>query len=256
MTQATSQYIPAGRTARFASGEKEIQVQTEFAPRPTPRITSTILVSGEVVKKLETPLESPISNSEELNDVERMLLKQHSAVLQKARDIIEEKQSLSAFDTLRARLNLPPKKTDVRKVKETDRPTASEERVTVNEEVKPSTFSDSDRISVAKRTTLERLYTIEGVSKAHTLSCDGIFLSEKSRNEFKKQFPKIVKHLSEMVEIFGELPNGRGRENGVYEVESGKLYLVSHCGFMYLLVMTRKPPNGAVEEVVRKALGS
>jgi len=83
---STSSFIPNGRTSRVRKGKTSLQVQTEYALRPYPRLTTTILNDGQVLHKIEKKLERPIGSSEEQTEIERMIKRQHSEVVA----IIEE----------------------------------------------------------------------------------------------------------------------------------------------------------------------
>ncbi|MDZ4723401.1 MAG: hypothetical protein SGI97_05810 [candidate division Zixibacteria bacterium] len=74
-------FIPAGRTSLVKRGEVSLQVQTEYAARPSPRITTTVLKSGQVLHKVERSIDQPISTFEEQQEAETSLKKQHSAVI-------------------------------------------------------------------------------------------------------------------------------------------------------------------------------
>lgn len=54
-----------------------MQVQTEYASRPTPRITTTIIREGQVIQKIERNLDNPISSHDEQASTERVIQKQH-----------------------------------------------------------------------------------------------------------------------------------------------------------------------------------
>ena len=58
-----------------------LQVQTEYAYRPTPRITTTISREGQVVHKVERSLSRPIQSLEEQSKVEITLRRQHSEII-------------------------------------------------------------------------------------------------------------------------------------------------------------------------------
>jgi hypothetical protein len=62
-------------------GELQLQVQTEYAQRPAPRITTTILNAGQVVNKIERALEHEISSLDEQARVEVVLKRQHLEVI-------------------------------------------------------------------------------------------------------------------------------------------------------------------------------
>ena len=74
-------FIPAGRTSMVKKGDMQLQVQTEYAQRPAPRITTTILNSGQVVNKIERSLDHEISSLDEQARVEVALKRQHQEVI-------------------------------------------------------------------------------------------------------------------------------------------------------------------------------
>ena len=74
-------FIPTGRTSLVKKGDLAIQVQTEYAYRPYPRITTTILSEGQVLQKVEKKLEQPISSPDEQTRVEGFIKNQHGVVL-------------------------------------------------------------------------------------------------------------------------------------------------------------------------------
>ena len=77
--------IPCGLSSEATVKEDKYCVQTEFAQRPRPRVTTTISLNGEVVDKVENGWESSPSTEEDKQDVERFLKKQHQKVLEKIR---------------------------------------------------------------------------------------------------------------------------------------------------------------------------
>jgi hypothetical protein len=62
-------------------GQAALQVQTEYAGRPYPRLTTTVLNSGQVVHKIEKKLERPIGSHEEQTEVERLIKRQHQEIV-------------------------------------------------------------------------------------------------------------------------------------------------------------------------------
>ncbi len=75
------QYIPAGRTSTVKRGNTVLQVQTEYAHRPNPRITTTILDNGRVLHKVERQLDRTIESLEEQRKTEVTLVRQHTEVM-------------------------------------------------------------------------------------------------------------------------------------------------------------------------------
>lgn len=73
--------IPTGRTSLIKRGKLALQVQTEYAHRPYPRITTTVQKSGQVIQKIERNLDRPIASIEEKELLEDRIRKQHAEIL-------------------------------------------------------------------------------------------------------------------------------------------------------------------------------
>ncbi len=74
-------YIPVGHTSLVKRGKTPLQVQTEYASRPYPRLTTTVLDSGQVVHKVERRLEHAVESTEEQVHTEAAMKQQHSEIL-------------------------------------------------------------------------------------------------------------------------------------------------------------------------------
>ena len=72
---------PAGISGEASWGEERFCVQTEFASRPKPRITTSISLHGEVVQKVEYLWEKQPQSGEDRDQIERVLRKQHRQVI-------------------------------------------------------------------------------------------------------------------------------------------------------------------------------
>jgi len=88
----SSNFIPAGRTSLVKRGGSAIQVQTEYAYRPYPRLTTTILDQGQVLHKIERKLDIPIESLEQQSSVEGLIVKQHKEIL----SILNDNQTFPA----------------------------------------------------------------------------------------------------------------------------------------------------------------
>jgi len=84
--------IPTGRTSLIKRGKLALQVQTEYAHRPYPRITTTVQKSGQVIQKIERNLDRPITTIEEKDLMEDRIRKQHAEIL----GIIERNRPVAA----------------------------------------------------------------------------------------------------------------------------------------------------------------
>jgi hypothetical protein len=69
-----------------------IQIQTEYAYRPYPRVTTTILDNGRVLHKIEKKLDKGIDSPEEQSQMEDVIKQQHSEILA----IVKDNQRASA----------------------------------------------------------------------------------------------------------------------------------------------------------------
>ena len=224
---AMADYIPAGRTSRIARGTLEIQVQTEYAYRPSPRLTTTIFSSGQVLHKIEHELASPITTPEGQFKVEALLRKQHLEIME-----------IVGRENFAARL-LAKKESE--KVPE---PKAEPAPIVVAEKIpeKPvSPESPTPSLALPRIPVIGRIMEIDGVEKVFRLDNKGNFESESVTDEFKKRYSFLFKNMAELLEIFGTQPGGT-REKGVYTVEHNRLYLIS-AGYEYYFVLTRRNLN-------------
>jgi hypothetical protein len=74
-------YIPVGRTSLAKNGNVSYQVQTEYASRPFPRVTTTVLDNGRVIQKIEQRLDRPVESLAEQSHAEALIRQQHSEVM-------------------------------------------------------------------------------------------------------------------------------------------------------------------------------
>jgi hypothetical protein len=87
--------LPAGLLSETRFGDTKFFVQTEFASRPQPRVTTTISVDGAVVEKVENIWEKLPQTDEEKEAIETYLREQHQRVL---KTIKEKKGNLISFE--------------------------------------------------------------------------------------------------------------------------------------------------------------
>jgi hypothetical protein len=79
MTEAN--YIPTGRASLVKRAGAAVQVQTEYASRPSPRVTTTISHRGQVLHKIERMLVKPIESAGEQQKTELEMRRQHDEIL-------------------------------------------------------------------------------------------------------------------------------------------------------------------------------
>jgi len=77
----TTNYIPTGRTSLVKKDALALQVQTEYAHRPNPRITTTVSRDGQVIHKIERNLERQINSVEEQDRAEIIIKRQHAEII-------------------------------------------------------------------------------------------------------------------------------------------------------------------------------
>jgi hypothetical protein len=210
-------FIPTGRTSLVKRGDVSLQVQTEYAVRPTPRITTTVQKSGQVIQKIERNLESPIADLEEKNRMEVTIRKQHAEVVA----IIKENGKLVSPMPLpaaeRPKEKLPPPSP-------------------------PKPYPEPG----PQAPLLERLQGLPGKFRLFHLDNQGNFADADLTKEFRRKFKAVFKNLGELIAIFSTLPGvGFTRETGVYEIERDKLYLISSG--LQLHIMYLEHPDCSVE---------
>jgi hypothetical protein len=82
--------IPGGLSSEASFKDTKFWVQTEFAQRPKPRVTTTISINGEVVEKVENVWERLPQTEEDKQEIEKFLKRQHQQVLKKIKNRSEK----------------------------------------------------------------------------------------------------------------------------------------------------------------------
>ncbi len=62
------------------------QIQTEFYHRPTPKITTTVILNGKTMNKVDTPWQQELITDEDMRKIEKALRQQHQKVTQMIED--------------------------------------------------------------------------------------------------------------------------------------------------------------------------
>lgn len=196
------QYIPAGRTSNVKRGNTLLQVQTEYAQRPSPRITTTILDNGRVLHKVERALDKVIGSVDEQRRAESTLVKQHAEVLA---------------------------------IIQSDAPPATPQAAVETAEPCRAVITETEPLPV-----YDQIKAIPGVQSVVQMENDGTFTSPELTIDFQKQFGFVFKNLRELMELFERVPGvGITRRTGVYEIERDRLYLVSSGTSCYFVVVRR-----------------
>ena len=208
-------FIPTGRTSLVKKGDLALQVQTEYAFRPYPRVTTTILNDGQVLHKVEKKLEQPITSLDEQTRVEGFIKNQHGVVL----NTIQEEAGTR-----------PPAR-----------------------EPEPSS-TDEPVVDESNLSEYERLARIPGVQKVFHLDAEGNFIGVNGSHQFQRSFGSIFKNLKDVMDIFVQLPPGDTREKGVYEVERDGLYFVSTGADCYFLAIRRTDGETVYEKAIKAVI--
>jgi len=81
---------PAGISSYLAWKEKQLYLQTEFALRPQPRITTTVSCQGEVIHKTEDLWKRGLRRQEDKEEIEELIRSQHRRVRELVKNKAEE----------------------------------------------------------------------------------------------------------------------------------------------------------------------
>lgn len=214
-----SNFIPTGRTSLVKKGSVSLQVQTEYAYRPYPRLTTTILNNGQVLHKIEKKLDKPIESFDEQSVMEVRMKSQHNDVV----NIIKEHDPSGLLNKIPGS-NQPVINSEQSVVDKPQIP--SEKRETTVKFVNPDLLKSTDDTEL--KTKSDQFKIIEGVKYVYNLNNEGGFVSRIESEHFKKAFSAVFKSIGDLIDIFSILPGETiRREKGVYEIERDSLYLVS-----------------------------
>lgn len=220
-----SEFIPTGRTSLIKANKVSLQIQTEYANRPFPRITTTILNAGQVVHKLERKLDNPILSLEEQDAANEMISRQHQEVL----NTIEKKKNES----------IERKKAESGEIAIADESLDSSKPTEV--------VATSSDLSVE-----EQIANIPGFQFSFELDLKGNFINSDDEKEFKYKFKQYVNDLEYLFDVFILHPGDQRREQGVYEIERDHLYLISSGESMSLVSFKRVDVDTNYEKLLKE----
>lgn len=211
-------------------GQVALQLQTEYASRPLPRITTTISRDGRVLHKIEREMIKAIESIEEQQHTEIVIRRQHEEIS----DIIRSPQ----FN-----ISLEPKP-DAEEVQEMARAEYPQRELAVRPE-------RIDQTAYA----YERLMNSPNVQYVFRLDNDGNFVGHKDAKSFKKKFGALMKNLAELMNLFAMLPGTGGqRESGVCEIEMDRLYFASVGTECYFVLVERNDGDTDFETMIKRAI--
>ncbi len=230
-----TQYIPAGRTSLVKKNGAGLQIQTEYAYRPYARLTTTIILNGQVLHKIEKKLDKPIESFEEQTVMENRIQRQHAEVV----SIIKANDATSLLQ-----------KSDSQPI-----PIVSEEAPQPQSDKKYKNPVIAKKTADKELPVIDKFKAIDGVKYVYHLNINGEFVNKIESDNFKKSFSSVFKSISELIEIFTLIPGVTfSRECGVYEVERNKLFLVSAGDDIYFVMLDKASSDISYEQVLKSII--
>ena len=234
-------YVPAGKTSIIKRGNLSYQLQTEYAYRPYPRITTTILNEGQVLKKIERKLDNAIESIEEQNRVQDIIQSQHNEVFR----LLRKDSTIQKNSTIKPS---PISEQPVEKIKKPENLQKKTYPQVIPDDIEVVNVTDKESI-------LERFSSINGIEHVYQIDNSGEFKSDAALKHFRKDFKKTFKILTELLEIFPILDQETlYRESGIYEVEKDRLYLVSHGKRCYFISVIPNDTNINYEKSIKECI--
>lgn len=91
-----------------------------------------------------------------------------------------------------------------------------------------------------KKIRSDQIRDLPNVKKVYLVTGEGKLIGDrKVTKEFKKMFKHVLRELPNMVSVFAELPgHGSNREEGIYEIEPGRILLAS-TGVEFFLILIK-----------------
>ena len=235
-------YVPAGKTSIIRRGDLSYQLQTEYAYRPYPRITTTILHEGQVLKKIERKLDNAIESIEEQNRVQDIIQSQHNEVFRLLRDDYTIQKSTHV---------IPSSLILEQPVEKIEKP-ENVQKETLSQNVK----DDIEIVNVTERKSiLERFSSISGIEHVYRIDNSGEFKSGSAQKHFRKDFKNTYKIIMELLDIFPILDHETlYRKSGVYEVEKDCLYLISQGRECFFISVAPDGTHVNYENLIKKCV--
>jgi hypothetical protein len=85
--------IPTGRLSQIKHDAEEYQLQTEFSLEPEPRVTTTIVRGGQILKRINTPWGSGVKTEGDQRAVEGALRRQHDSLLLELKHVLHKRDT-------------------------------------------------------------------------------------------------------------------------------------------------------------------
>jgi hypothetical protein len=103
----------------------------------------------------------------------------------------------------------------------------------------------------------ERMRQLDEIERVYLVTRDGKISGDKeTTTQFKKLFKHVLKELPEMLKVFEAFPGAADRrEEGIYEVEPGRIILASAGVEFYLILVKPKTDYDEIAPKLRRILG-
>lgn len=245
-----AEFIPVGRTSLVRKGGIDLQVQTEYANRPYPRLTTSVLSSGRVIHKIEKKLTEPVSTVEAQSLMEQAIQRQHQEVLL----IVGESFGRVGTGAVTRHSEAAQPSEPVAIAEPEPEPLVELARMDELMTDDPATLELTTK-QTTPLTSTDRMIGVEGVREVYRLDIDGNFDGTEREERFRRRHGSIARSLPELINVFlrssGAVPV---RERGVYEIEQDKLYLVSLGSELLILEVVRMDHETDFERAFSSAL--
>ena len=86
----SAEHIPQGKLGGHKHGDKLFQVQTEFAQRPKPRVTSSVVLDGRTVHKTDKEWSGYLSLEDDRDALDALIAEQHKQTMAMVKERAEE----------------------------------------------------------------------------------------------------------------------------------------------------------------------
>lgn len=105
---------------------------------------------------------------------------------------------------------------------------------------------------------LELIQLLEEVELALLVTSEGKISHDRHiTKEFKRLFKHIVKELPQLITVFASLQGDDGRrEEGIFEVEPGRIILISTGVDFYLILLRPGTPGDGIKAKLRKIIAA
>lgn len=117
--------------------------------------------------------------------------------------------------------------------------------------------ADALREAPKKKLRSERIRQLDQVERVYLITSDGRLSGEKDTTaQFKKTFKHIFQELPNLINVFASLPEKGtvAREEGIYEVEPGRILLASTGVEFYLILLKHNTQYEDVAGDIREIL--